>query len=232
MGFRTKTFLRGKWVPFVIALFLLVSCAGLSISPGARSAFESGLSLFNQGKFGEAAPFFEKALSEHPDYYEAQLYLGRTYLSMKDYGKAIPSLRNAYRLSPDDFKKQIIDILIDALLGAAFSELGKGNFERSLSYLREIVSVDPNVKKVKEDLSNVFVAVATSLLMKGDVREAVKVYGEAIKSDPGNKAAYLGLAKALIKNGNLSDAIEAAQKALSLDPSSNEALNIIRELLK
>ena len=35
-----------------------------------------------------ALPFFERAAAAEPDYYEAQLYAGRTYLNMKDYGKA------------------------------------------------------------------------------------------------------------------------------------------------
>jgi len=68
--------------------------------------------------------------------------------------------------------------------------------------------------------------------MKGDVREAVKVYTDAIKANPDNTKAYLGLAKALIKSGALTEAIEAAQKALSLDPTSRDALNILKELIK
>jgi len=219
-------------IPVILAAFALASCAGVSIGPGARADFNAGLALFNQGRFQEALPYFGKAVSAEPDFYEAHLYLGRTHLNMKNYGKAIPSLRSAWRLSPDDFKKQVVDILIDALLGAAFSELGKGNFESSLAYLREVISVDPKANKVKEDLSNVLVAVATALFMKGDVREAVKGYTDAIKANPDNKAAYIGLAKALIKSGALSEAIEAAQKALTLDPTSREALNMLKELIK
>lgn len=228
--FRETVFLKAV-IPVALAVFLF-SCAGVSVSPAARADFEAGLVLFNQGRFPEALPFFEKAVSAEPDFYEAHLYLGRTHLNMKNYGKAVPSLRSAYRLSPDDFKKQVVDILIDALLGAAFSELGKGKFESSLTYLREVLSVDPRTKKVKDDISNVLVAVATGLFMKGDVREAVKVYTDAIKANPDNTKAYLGLAKALIKSGALTEAIEAAQKALSLDPTSRDALNILKELIK
>lgn len=216
----------------MLAVLMLVSCAGVSVSPVARADFNAGLNLFNQGKFEGALPLFQKAASAEPDYYEAQLYLGRTYLNMKDYGKAIPPLRRAYRLSPDDFKSQALDILLDALLGAAFSELGKGNFESSLTYIREIMSASPKGKKIKDDISNVLVAVATGLVHKGEVRDAVNLFRDAIKENPDNMKAYLGLAKVLIKSGAISEAIENAQKALSLDPTSNEALNVLKEMLR
>ena len=215
-----------------IASVFLVSCAGVSISPEVRADFNAGLNLFNQGKFDAALPFLQKAVAAEPDYYEAQLYLGRTYLNMKDYGKAVPALRRAYRLSPEDFKSQAFDILIDALMGAAFAELGKGNFENSLTYVREIMSADPKAKKVKNDMSNVLVAVATGLARKGEVRDAVSLFRDAIKENPDNIKAYIGLAKALIKSGAITEAIENAQKALSLDPTSNEALNVLKEMFR
>ncbi|MHB8110974.1 MAG: tetratricopeptide repeat protein [Syntrophorhabdaceae bacterium] len=215
-----------------MASFFLCSCAGVSINPEVRADFNAGVMFFNQGKFPEALVYFEKAVSAEPDYYEAQLYLGRSYLNMKDYSRAVPPLRRAYRLSPDDFKSQAFDILIDALMGAAFSELGKGNFETSLTYLREVMSGDPKAKKIKDDMSNVLVAVATGLFRKGEVRESIKIFSDAIKADPNNTKAYVGLAKALIKSGSLAEAIDAAQKAMSLDPTSSETLNLVKELLR
>lgn len=216
----------------IIAGLFLFSCAGVSVSPEARADLNAGLSLFNQGKFDAALPFLERAASAEPDYYEAHLYLGRTYLNMKRYGKAIGPLRRAYRLSPDDFKSQAADILIDALLGAAFEELGRGNFEGTLAYAREMMAADPKARKVKDDLSNVLVAVAAGLARKGDVRDAVDLFRQAIKENPDNIKAYVGLARALIKSGAISEAIENAQKALSLDPASSDALNIFKELLR
>ncbi len=228
---RKKTVLLKVFISIVLT-GLLFSCAGTFVSPAARADFEAGLALFNQGKFAEALPYFEKAAAAEPDYYEAHLYLGRTYLNMKNFTRAVPPLRTAYRLSPQDFKGQIVDILIDALLGAALSEVRTGNYEGSLSYLRELMSVDPKAKKVKEDISNVLVAVATSLLMKGDVRDAVKLFGEAVTENPDNAKAYLGLARALLKTGAIPDAIDAARKALSLDPSSSDAFDLMKEMVR
>ncbi|MBA4389690.1 MAG: hypothetical protein C0399_01975 [Syntrophus sp. (in: bacteria)] len=219
-------------IVMVLASLMLVSCAGLMMSGEAQYEFDKGLALFNQGQFAEAIPYFEKAVSLEPDFYQAYLYLGRSQLNLRNYGKALSSLRTAYRLSPEDFKKQVADILIDALLGAAFSELKEGNFQTSLSYIREVLSVEPKSQRIKDDLSRVLVAVATELLKNGNVREAIKEYMEAIKVNPDNSGAYVGLAKALFKSGDFMKALDAAQKAISLDPDSKETLGVIKELLK
>lgn len=221
----------GGCIVVILAGFLLSSCAGLLLNNEARYAFDAGIALFNQSKFAEAIPNFEKAISADPDYYDAHLYLGRCHLNMRDYGKAVTPLRNAYRLSPQNFKKDVLDILIDALLGAAFAELRQGNLQESLGYAREILSVDPASRTVKDDLSKVFVGVATELFKSGNAREAIKEYMEAIKIDPENSGAYVGMAKALLRNGEFLKALDAAQKAIKLNPESQEALNIVRQLL-
>ena len=168
----------------VLASLMLSSCAGLMINSEAQYAHEQGLALFNRGQFAEAIPYFEKAVSSAPDFYQAHLYLGRSHLNLHAYGKALAPLRTAYRLSPNDFKREVVDLLIDALLGAAFSELKDGNIQTSLSYIREVLSVEPQAQRIKDDLSRLLVAVGTELFKSGNVRDAVKEYTEAIKNDP------------------------------------------------
>jgi tetratricopeptide (TPR) repeat protein len=219
-------------VVIVLVSLMFSSCAGLMKNGEARYAFEQGFALFNQGQFSEAILYFEKAVSLEPHFYQAHLYLGRSHLGLRAYGKALAPLRNAYRLSPNDFKGEVADLLIDALLGAAFSELKEGNIQTSLSYIREVLSTDPKSQKIKDDLSRVLVAVATELFKSGNVREAVKEYTEAIRANPDNTGAYVGLAKALVKSGDFLKALEAAEKAISLDADSKEALGVIKDLLK
>jgi tetratricopeptide (TPR) repeat protein len=219
-------------IVMLLVSLLFSSCAGLRINSESQYAHEQGFTLFSQGRFSEAIPCFEKALSLEPDFYQAHLYLGRSHLNLRAYGKALKPLRSAFRLSPDDFKGEVADLLVDALLGAALSELKEGNIQTSLSYIREVLSTDPKSKKVKDDLSRVLVAVAMELFKSGKVREAVKEYMEAIKANPDNTGAYVGLAKALLKSGDLLKALDAAEKAVSLDPDSKEALGVIKDLLK
>jgi tetratricopeptide (TPR) repeat protein len=219
-------------IAILLVSLMLSSCAGLMINKEAQYTYEQGLTLFNQGRFSEAIPIFEKAILLESDFYQAHLYLGRSHLNLRAYGKALKPLRTAFRLSPNDFKGEVAELLIDALLGAAFSELKEGNIQSSLGYLREVLSTNPKSQKIKDDLSRLLVAVATELFKSGKVREAVKEYMEAIKANPDNTGAYIGLAKALFRSGDFIKALDAAEKAISLDPDSKEALGVIKDLLR
>ena len=112
---------------FLVAVVCLAvaSCAGTFASYQARSEYDTGLSLFNRGQFSEAIPHFEKATEVDPDFAMAYLYLGRSFVSTGNYTRAINPLRTAYRLSPDNVKNQILDILLDALFNAGQSEIKK-----------------------------------------------------------------------------------------------------------
>ncbi len=120
---RKKTF---TWLlALVVSLSIAMASCATFASFQARSEYDTGLSLFNRGLFSEAIPHFEKATEVDPDYAMAYLYLGRSYVSTGDYAKAINPLRTAYRLSPDNVKNQIMDILLDALFNAGQMELNK-----------------------------------------------------------------------------------------------------------
>jgi tetratricopeptide (TPR) repeat protein len=112
------------WLLVAIISVCLASCATMT-SYQARSEYDTGLSLFNRGLFSDAIPHFEKATEIDPDFAMAYLYLGRSYVSTGSYTKAISPLRTAYRLSPDNVKNQILDILLDALFNAVPSEVKK-----------------------------------------------------------------------------------------------------------
>lgn len=216
----------------IFSSFMCFSCVGLFTIDEARSTYEEGLSLFNQGRFSEAVPYFQESIRLDNDFYEARLYLGRSYLNLHDYKSAVPALKKAFSLSPRKFQKETADLIIDALLGQASYELRQGNIQASMQSIREILESHPETKKVKEDISNVISAVAWELYRSGKARDAIKEYGEAIRVNPENITAYIGLARVLWKNGELLKAIEVAEKALSLDPDSKEALNVIKDLLR
>ena len=204
----------------------------MPVNPETRSEFDRGLAFFNNGSFLEAALQFERVVAANPDYYEAQLYLGKSYLGLGAYDKALTPLKRAYRLSPDAIKKETLDLVMDALMGSASSELKKGDLGQALNDAREMLSLGPESKKRKEDLSQLLTAIAMELYKNGKAREAIDRFGEAIRENPDNINAYIGLAKTLFANGEFVKALEAAEKAVSLDPESKKALGVIKEFLK
>ena len=99
---------------FLISSFL--SCAGIQDKTGAQDEFDTGLSLFNRGQFEEAITHFKKAAELEPEYGRAYLYVGRSYLNLGRWRDAVPPLRTAFRLEPEETKKEIADIIFDFLL--------------------------------------------------------------------------------------------------------------------
>lgn len=106
-------------IPLLIFLTILFlgSCTGLrSFFRGAEGEFDSGLALFNQGRYEEAIPYFRRATEGDPKFGRSYLYLGRSYLNLGRFLEAVPPLRTALELSPHESRKEIYNLLLDALL--------------------------------------------------------------------------------------------------------------------
>ena len=218
-------------VVLVILVLVISSCAGVPIFSGAGQEFELGLAKFNAGKYEEAIPHFSKATELDNKYTKAYLYLGKCYLSLQRWTEAIPALRTAYRLSPEETKKEALDILFDAVMGAAVREFKIGNFKSSVDYLKEGLTLVPGSGKAKTELMKSLMAFAGKLISEGNFKEAISVYGEVLDLSPNHFDAYLGIAKAFFRNGDYSKALEAVKKALGIRPGSEEAMSLIRQLL-
>jgi tetratricopeptide (TPR) repeat protein len=105
-----------------LSVALTSSCALLG-----RQNFDQGMALFNQGRYGEAVPYFEAATRDHPDFAQAYLYLGRAHLSQSNWRAAIQPLRTAFRLAPQDAQQEIINLIIDAGFAAALNDFRLGD---------------------------------------------------------------------------------------------------------
>ena len=106
----------------ILSLFLALlfcACGTLRHFQPGQTSFEEGLALFDQGKFQEAIPYFRRATADNPDFGQAYLYLGRSYLGARRWRDVIPPLRAAYRLSPAETQEEVFNFLLDALFAAS-----------------------------------------------------------------------------------------------------------------
>jgi len=219
-----------KNVSLIIIFFLIISCAGL-ILRGAEDEFEKGLALFNRGLYQEAIPHFEKAIEIDPEFANAYLYLGRSHLNLKRWVEAVQPLRTAFRLSPEESKKEIVNLLIDALFGAAVYEIKQGNLQTSISFFKEVFSLQNQLDKSMDKLTENLLSLGGELLSEGKTTEAIAVYDEAVKVAPNNATVYIGLARALLKNGDMLKAVDAIKNALEIDPSNSDAQFLFKNIL-
>jgi tetratricopeptide (TPR) repeat protein len=107
-------------------VFSAASCTTLRRFDPAYDSFDHGLSLFNQGRFAAAIPYFEDATHENPEFGQAYFYLGRAHLSQSQWRAAIQPLRTAFRLSPREAQQEIMDLILDATFAAALNDFRLG----------------------------------------------------------------------------------------------------------
>ena len=106
-----------------------VLCSGCATLRGfnAGNSFDQGVSLFNEGRFEAAIPYFQSATREEPNFAEAYFYLGRSYVSLSRWRSAIQPLRTAFRLAPQEAQGEIMNLLIDATFAAALNDFHLGD---------------------------------------------------------------------------------------------------------
>jgi tetratricopeptide (TPR) repeat protein len=213
------------------AALLLSSCAMIpGFVSNAQYEFEEGLALFNHGRYQEAIPRFQKATDLDPNFGRAYLYLGRSYISLKSWRQALTPLRTAYRLSPEETKREALDLLVDALFAGGLDAFKTGDFETSVEYLKELLGLQPTSAKARTEFVRALIAHGGNSLSKGNLPQAISAYTEAVKLSPDSFEAVFGLAKAFWRNGEISKAIEAAKAAVRVEPANRELQSFLQEL--
>ena len=222
--------IRAK-ISVCFVLVMLTGCVSFGIFNSAEREFEKGRGFFNRGLYDEAIPHFQRATELDLNYVDAYIYLGRSHLNMARWAQAIPPLRTAFRLSPARTQGEILDILIDALVGAARTEFKSGNYPGAISHLQEGLQLKSRSDELTSQLVTVIIAQGRELLSQGRYKDAISSFSEAIRLSPDETDAYLGLARAFLKEGDFFKALDAAEKALRIDPSNRDA-DLLRRQMK
>jgi tetratricopeptide (TPR) repeat protein len=188
------------------------------------------LTLFHQGKYNDAIPHFAQATELDAEFGQAYLYLGRSYLNVQRWFDSLSPLRTAWRLSPGETQKEMISILLDALLGAAGARLAQGDFQESVSLFKEALTLAPGSDQVKQPMLGALLAYGGQLLSQGNAPDAVDAYTEAAQLAPQNVEGYLGLARSFLQTGDFLSAFTAAGQAMRLAPTNPDALSLFQQL--
>ena len=222
--------------PAIWALMAALFLCSCSILPGivsnAQNEFDQGVALFNSGKYQEAVPRFQRATELDANFGQAYLYLGRSYINLRSWGKALPPLREAYRLAPDETKNQVLSILVDALLSFGLDSFRAGDFTSAIGSFREVLGLQPTSAQGRSELVRALIAQGGALLTQGNLSSAISAYTEAAKLAPANFEAFFGLAKALFQNGDYSRALRAAEDAMRVSPANRDLQSFMQELRK
>jgi tetratricopeptide (TPR) repeat protein len=223
--------LRTRLFMLIAAALLLGSCAMI---PGfvseAQNEFEEGLALFNSGRYQESIPRFQRATDLDPNFGRAYLYLGRSYIGLKSWRQALTPLRTAYRLSPEETKKEALDLLIDALFAGGLDAFKTGNFESSLEYLKEVLGLQPTSAKARSEFLKALIAHGGNSLSRGNLPQAIRLIPRRSSYRPTVSTPYSASAKHSGETVKFSKALEAATVAVTVEPGNSEIQSFLQEL--
>ncbi|NIP37547.1 MAG: tetratricopeptide repeat protein [Candidatus Dadabacteria bacterium] len=225
-----KTYsIQKLYIVSVIAVTLLASCADLITTSSALVEFERGLSLFNRGKYEKAATHFIRATELDPEYTKAYIYLGRSYIGLKDWYSALSPLRTAYRLSPQKTSTEVATLLMDSLFSVVVDEIKRGNFEGTTALVGEYLQLNKNLGNSNNQIVSFLISFAAEELKRGNLNNTYSALKLALDIDPENSDAYIGLGRAYFKDGRIFDALNNIRKAILLDPNNKEAGNLLNQ---
>jgi Flp pilus assembly protein TadD len=153
--------------------------AGFELSPdeAVRAERFLGHLYWAQGRLGEAAAPFERALAFEPGNPTILIDLAKVNLAAKDYRGAVEAFHRALDVRPDDPPSWVS-------LGLASERLG--NREGAIAAYRRAVSYDPSLYRVHNQLG-------TLLAQQGELLEARFCFERALEIRPDYAAARANL---------------------------------------
>ena len=179
---------------------------GLSLDP-ASSTVNSvyGNMLYHLGNFGEAIPFFKKAIRKDPKPPSWVLnQLGSSYLRMRQFKEANQVLKEAIRIDPEPTSWGL------ALLGASYYRMDK--FKEAIPFLEKAIRIDPTPPSWYLDL------LGNSYYKTGKFNDAIPVLKQVINLWSDNLEAHVSLAAAYSLAGRMEDARAQAEEVLKINP--------------
>jgi tetratricopeptide (TPR) repeat protein len=126
----------GYWAGGVAALLLVMAAVGFWLSRGGSDGeMEQGIALFRSTAYADAASHFYRYSQDHPDEATPHLYLARIHRRLRRYDLAVPELRKAIELAPEDAAAQ-------TELGLLLTDTGR--YDVAVPRFREAIRLDPN----------------------------------------------------------------------------------------
>lgn len=129
---------------------------------------------------------FRRRLQKYPADFSAHFNLGGLLLSRKDAAAAIPYLRDAVRIAPDQPAAR-------NTLGAALESEGK--WDEAITQFRAALHAQPRYWNARYNLAN-------ALARQGSIDEAIEEFRQVAEANPGDAAAREHFMEALRESGD------------------------------
>ena len=176
---------------------------------GPNAENNAGIALLRQGRYGEAAGAFRRALERDPSFRPARVNLARALMALGDLDAALKELEAVRKEDPNAPD-------LDNLVGNIFME--KGDLPRAESTFRRALASDERNPHLWNSLGIV-------LARQGRAEDAVAAYRKVVAIDPDYAEAINNLGLILRDQGRLQEAIAAFEAANRADAEFPGSLN-------
>jgi tetratricopeptide (TPR) repeat protein len=196
--------------------------------------------LFSDGRYNEAGRLFERVADTEPENWQAVLMLGLCRRALKQYEAALKALARAAEIGDgnpaphyyhgrqlaelernDEAREALIQaVALDPNHFEARTMLGlmsieRGDLPRAINELRVAL-------RARADHVPALAALARALVLSGEVEEAERLAGQAVKLNPNLPSAQDAMARVYLAQGQVDFAEQALRNALKLAPKAGE----------
>ncbi|HTB12382.1 MAG TPA: tetratricopeptide repeat protein [Bryobacteraceae bacterium] len=137
----------------------------------ARESFDAGTRLFKTARYNQANISLDRAIALRPDYVDAYLLRGRSYVELADPEKAIRDFSKVIELRPADQTGWIAR-------GTAYLDLN--NFQAAISDATQAIAVNQ-----KEAAA--YALRGSAFRKSGNARKAIEDFNRAVSLEPSTK---------------------------------------------
>lgn len=197
-------------------LKLLLGFLGVFLTSPLYGDYIKGASYFAQGKYDLAIKEYEEELRIDPNYVQGYYLVGICYAKVKQYDKAIESLKKAQSLDSKDFQISLA--------------LAEAHFEgQNYSELSDAVQTASLNARTPADLEKIRILRGAALFNQQKYAEALEELQAAIRTDPKNATlqAQAGIAQFHLQR--FDEAIVALSAAVALSPDDAQAALFLGE---
>jgi cellulose synthase operon protein C len=181
-------------------------------------ALQRGSVAERQNQPEAAVMAYQEALNLRPMDSDALLGLANAFLKEKKFPDAEARFQQVLNRSPNN---------ADAIAGLGFVRLNEGRFDDASRLLASAKKLDPSRKDIDQDYDNAtfwgIMNRAATALNQNRIKEAVTAYQQALKANPNNRDALLGLANASVRAGDFPTAAKTYYRLTAADPNDESS---------
>lgn len=177
----------------------------------ASERYATGMTLFFNGKPGEAEKVFLEVLTLDPGHLGAVNNLGLIYLEKGQLPKARDLFHRALSMDPGH---------IHAQYNLGLLQLREGDLAEAEKSMRKVLSLNPEYPKALLHLGDI-------AMRKDAYRDALEFYRKALSMGSEDSRLHLMMGKAHLALGDEARAVPELEKALEFDPADEEAAKLL-----